>query len=127
MESFKVGSKWKGFFDAPFPYGRQEFTCNVEELTKDCKFVAAGYDKEGNFTVKGLLTNVNHVSEENEDDDICDISFIKDYLTKDGYKGIKYKGKLTGRRINGNYSFDWKKSFISKKVSGVFEMNLVSS
>ena len=73
MESFKVGSKWKGFFDAPFPYGRQEFTCNVEELTTECKFVATGYDKEGNFTAKGLLSNIKHVSEEDDDDQLCDI------------------------------------------------------
>ena len=130
MTIFNIGSNWKGFYDAPLPYGRQEFTCAIDEHTADNTFVAIGQDKEGKFSAKGSLVNIKTASKEEEDDDedeTCDINFIKDYLNEDGYKGVEYKGKLCGTKITGNYSFVWKKSFISKTVTGIFEMNLVTS
>ena len=129
MTTFKSGSNWKGFYDAPLPYGRQQFTCTVAEVTTDYTFAATGQDKAGKFSAKGSLTNIKVVSEKDDSDDnaTCDISFIKDYLNEDGYKGVEYKGKLIGNKITGNYSFVWKKSFISKTVTGIFEMNLVAS
>ena len=126
MATFKGGSNWKGFYDAPLPYGRQEFTCEVEEVTTDYQFVATGHDKEGKFSFKGSLVNFKPVLEETDEDETwCDISFVKDYLSEDGYKGVEYKGKVCGTKITGNYSFVWKKSFLSKNVTGLFEMNLL--
>ena len=131
MTALKCGSKWKGFYDAPLPYGRQEFTCHVEEVKQDYTFVGNGEDKDGKFSVKGSLTNIKAVSNEEEDGNqevSCgDVFFVKDYLSESGYKGIDYKGTLRGSKITGNYSFVWKKSFISKTVTGIFEMNLMLS
>jgi hypothetical protein len=130
MMYLKPGSKWKGFYDAPLPYGRQEFTCEVEEVTEECRFVATGEDKDGKFTLKGCLPNINpSLMKEGQDneDETYDISFVKDYLSEDGYKGVEYKGTLVGTKITGNYSFVWKKGFISKTVTGKFEMNFICS
>ena len=125
MATFNNGSKWKGFYDAPFPYGRQEFTLDVEEVTPDNAFLAIGHDKEGKFSAKGSLSNITLASEEGNE--TCDINFVKDYVSKDGYKGVEYKGKLNGSKIIGHYSFVWRKSFINKSITGIFEMTLVSS
>ena len=35
MTAFKVTSKWKGFFDAPLPYGRREFSCEVTKMSQN--------------------------------------------------------------------------------------------
>ena len=132
MEKFALGSNWEGFYDAPLPYGRQKFSLQVEDVEeKDNTFKAIGSDKDGKFTATGSLTNVkNDLEEDNEKEDnipCCDIHFIKDYISEDGYKGIEYNGKLIGPKITGNYSFVWKKSFLSKTINGIFEMNLVTS
>ena len=127
---FKPGSKLKGFYDAPLPYGRQEFTCAVEEVTEEYRFVATGEDKDGKFSLKGCLTNIEpSLMKEGEDneDETYGISFVKDYVSEDGYKGVEYKGTLVGTKITGNYSFVWKKGFISKTVTGKFEMNFICS
>ena len=132
MATFAVGSHWEGFYDAPLPYGRQKFTLQVEDVKeKDNAFKAIGSDKDGKFTAIGSLTNgTNDLKEDNVKEDYtpcCDIHFIKDYIAEDGYKGIEYNGKLIGQSIKGNYSFVWKKSFLSKTINGMFEMNLVTS
>ena len=132
MAIFVLGSHWEGFYVAPLPYGRQKFTLQVEDVKeKDNTFKASGSDKDGKFTATGSLTNVkNDLEEDNEKEDYisyCDIHFIKDYISEDGYKGIEYNGKLIGPKITGNYSFVWKKSFLSKTINGIFEMNLVTS
>ena len=132
METFVLGSHWEGFYDAPRPYGRQKFTLQVEDVKeKDNTFKAIGSDNDGKFTATGSLTNVKNDLEENklkEDcTQCCDIHFIKNYISEDGYKGIEYKGKLMGQKITGNYSYVWKKSFLSKTINGIFEMNLVTS
>ena len=132
MATFALGSRWEGFYDAPLPYGRQKFTLQVEDVKeKDNTFKAIGSDKDGKFTATGSLTNVKNDLEKNKekkDDTPCiDIHFIKDYISEDGYKGIEYNGKLIGPKITGNYSFVWKRSFLSKTINGIFEMNLVTS
>ena len=132
MATLALGSHWEGFYDAPLPYGRQKFTLQVEDVKeKDNTFKASGSDKDGKFTATGSLINVkNDLEEDNAKEDdtpCCDIHFIKDYISEDGYKGIEYNGKLIGQKITGNYSFVWKKSFLSKTIKGIFEMNLVTS
>ena len=132
MASFAPGSHWEGFYDAPLPYGRQKFTLQVVDVEeKDNTFKAIGSDKDGKFTANGSLTNAkNDLEEDSEKEEsiiCCDIHFIKDYISEDGYKGIEYNGKLTGQKMTGNYSFVWKKSFLSKTINGIFEMNLVTS
>lgn len=128
--AFQQGSSWKGFYDAPFPYGRQEFTCRVTEMREDGTFVANGDDKEGQFSLKGDLVNIqpNLIKDRGQNEDgTSDIHFIKDYLSEDGYKGIDYKGVLVGTKITGSYTYLWKKGFISKTVTGIFEMNYNTS
>ena len=130
MATFELGSRWEGFYDAPLPYGRQKFTLKVEHVKEeDNTFKAIGSDKDGKFTATGSLTNVkNDLEEDNVKKDCTpcpDIHFIKNYISEDGYKGIEYNGKLIGQKITGNYSFVWKKSFLSKTITGIFEMNLV--
>ena len=132
MATFALGSHWEGFYDAPLPYGRQTFTLKVEDVEeKDNTFKAIGSDKDGKFTATGSLTNLrNDLEEDNVKENYtqcCDIHFIKDYISEDGYKGIEYNGKLIGQKITGNYSFVWKKSFLSKTINGIFQMNLVTA
>ena len=124
MTSFKVNSKWKGFYDAPLPYGRREFTCKVMKMGEN-RFIGEGEDADGNFLINGNLSNFKTVSKDGMEIQTCDITFVKDYLTEDGYKGIEYNGTLTGEKIKGQYSFLWKKAFISKNVTGEFEMELI--
>ena len=134
MTAFKSGTSWKGFYDAPSPYGREEFTIFVDEVTTDYNFVATGQDRTGSFSAKGSLTNIKVPVAVDDQQDIdeevsatCDISFIKDYLDEKGYKGIKYNGRLCGHKITGEYSFVWRASFLSKNVKGIFEMNIDKS
>ena len=125
MTALKIGSKWKGFYDAPLPYGRREFSCEITEITENQSFVGQGEDAEGIFSIKGSLGNTKIILEDGQERQTCDISFVKDYLADDGYKGVEYKGTLSDHKITGQYSFLWKKAFISKTVTGIFEMEVV--
>ena len=125
MASLQVGSNWKGFYDAPLPYGRREFSCEITKITENQSFIGQGEDAEGNFSIKGSLGSTKTISEDGQESVTCDITFIKDYLADDGYKGVEYKGTLTDHRITGQYSFLWKKAFLSKTVTGIFEMEVV--
>ena len=134
MTLFRTGSSWKGFYLAPSPYGREEFTIVVDEVTPDFNFVATGHDNTGTFSAKGSLTNIKAPVTDSEHENIdskgsptCDINFTKDYLDEKGYKGIKYNGKLCDNKITGEYSFVWRASFLSKTVTGIFEMNIDES
>ena len=120
MTAFKLTSKWKGFFDAPLPYGRREFSCEVTKMSQNM-FIGRGEDSDGGFSFNGSLSNIKTISQDGIETQTCDITFVKDYLAEDGYKGVEYKGILTGDKIKGNYSFLWKKAFLSKTVTGIFE------
>ena len=125
MSLFKVGFKWKGFYDAPLPYGRREYTCEIIEIKDEYNFIGQGEDAEGQFSIKGSLSNIKTIVEDGTEHQTCDVHFNKDYLSDDGYKGIQYNGKLVQEKITGEYSFLWKKAFLSKTVTGKFEMDLV--
>merc|ERR1712133_59405 len=120
MTAFKVGSKWKGYFDAPLPYGRRDFSCEITEMTDKNSFVGEGEDADGKFSIKGSLCNFTNIMENGQEWQICEINFVKDYLADDGYKGIQYKGTMNREKITGEYSFLWKKAFLSKTVTGNF-------
>ena len=125
MSAFKVGSKWKGYFDAPLPYGRRDYICEITEMADKHSFVGEGEDADGKFSIKGSLCNCTTILENGQEREICDINFVKDYLADDGYKGIQYNATLNREKITGEYSFLWKKAFLSKTVTGKFEMEVV--
>ena len=133
MTMFKSGRSWKGFYQAPSPYGRQEVTVFVNEATPDLSFVLTGQDSWGTFSAKGSLTNIKVPVADSEQEHIgdeisrtCDISFIKHYVDEKGYKGIKHNGKLFGNKITGKYSFVWRASFLSKTdIDIIYNMLLI--
>ena len=54
-----------------------------------------------------------------------EVEFVKDYA--DGsHTGIKYKGKVEGGCISGEFRFNFKKMFINMDICEKFWMEIVS-
>ena len=49
--------KFHGWYDAPFPFGRTEFTVTIEEYDEVSEvFTGRGEDKQGQFTISGSIS-----------------------------------------------------------------------
>lgn len=103
-------AKFTGWYDAPFPFGKTEFSLLIESCGPDGEFSGSGQDKQGEFTVKGNVEGQKVV-------------FVKDYKDRK-YTDIKYDGLLDGDHIEGQYSFLYKTLVINMNVKEKFYMKL---
>jgi len=111
LEFISPNTELVGWYAAPFPFGKTEFQLRVLSVDEDGSFTGAGSDKQGDFTVQGFVTGDY-------------VEFVKDYL--DGsHIGIKYKGKVEGDYVNGEYKFNYKKMFINLDIVEKFCMEIV--
>jgi len=115
MKLLTAGAEFVGWFEAPFPFGKTEFQLKITSVNPaDRSFTGTGNDKQGNFTVGGTLFS---------DDEV---EFVKDYV--DGsHTGVKYKGRVEGKCIAGEYKFNYKKMFINMDICENFWMELINN
>ena len=88
--------KFSGWYDAPFPFGKTDFTLTIEKVVAaDGTFFGRGTDKQGHFTIQGQFSCTNDNGE-------GDVTFVKDYVDK-SHTNIQYEGKISGNTISGIY------------------------
>ena len=111
LELFSAESEFAGWYDAPFPFGRTQFQLKITSIHEDWRFTGSGTDKQGEFTVQGRL--------------VCDdVEFVKDY-TDGSYSDIKFKGKVDGQCVSGDYRFTYKRMFINMNICENFWMRVI--
>lgn len=107
------GTSWEGWYAAPSPFGRTEFTVDIEEDDEEGNFTGEGVDKQGEFRIKGNMSGGN-------------VKFTKDY--KDGsHTGVVFEGVMEDGMVKGKYRFLYKKAFISMNICEEFQMKIVKS
>jgi len=111
LELFSAESEFAGWYDAPFPFGKTQFQLKIITLHEDGRFTGTGHDKQGEFTVQGRL-------------DCDDVEFMKDY-TDGSYSGIKFKGKVQGKCVSGDYRFIFKRMLINMNICENFWMEAI--
>ena len=103
--------QFSGWYEAPFPFGKTDFTLTIENCADTGDFSGVGRDKQGEFTVRGQVSGTR-------------VTFVKDY--KDGsHTNIKYDGVMETDHIEGQYSFLFKSFVINMNVQEKFYMKLV--
>ena len=110
-ELCSAGADFVGWYEAPFPFGKTEFTLKIVTVDQDGSFTGTGSDKQGEFTVAGTLAS-------------DDVVFEKEY--KDGsHKGIKYVGRVERNCVAGDYRFNYRKMFINMDICEKFWMEKI--
>jgi len=110
---FLCSTSWEGWYAAPSPFGRTEFTVDIDSADEDGNFSGEGRDKQGEFRIKGKVVDGN-------------VKFTKDY--KDGsHTGVVFEGVLEDGVVKGKYKFLFKKAFISMNICEEFSMKIVKS
>ena len=111
LELCSAGAEFVGWYEAPFPFGKTEFTLKIVTVDQDASFTGTGTDKQGEFNVRGTLVS-------------DDVVFVKDY--KDGsHTGVKYVGRVEGRCVAGEYRFNYRKMFINMDICEKFWMEKI--
>ena len=128
---FVIGSKFSGSYNAPFPFGKTEFTFCIHSVNSSdgnfegriyyfiylyqilfCfKISGKGQDKQGEFVIHG---------KEYEDGKV---EFIKDYIDK-SHTGILYEGMSDGYTVKGIYKFTYKTFLINMNIQEDFSMTV---
>ena len=102
--------QFNGWYEAPFPFGKTDFSLVVITCSGDGEFTGTGQDKQGEFTVKGKI-------------DGSKVSFVKDY--KDGsHTNVQYEGTVDNDHIDGQYYYLYKTFLVNMKVQEKFYMKL---
>ena len=142
-------SEWCGWYGAPAPFGRTEFTLTLTEIDYDDGSIkGSGVDKRGEFEITGKVSPVTAATtsvatEEDEGErESCDesatfifhVEFEKSYIDRSKGTGIYYTGELRkessvetggGRVIMcGKYNYLYQMGFFKMNVSDEFEMVL---
>ena len=91
--------------------GKTEFQLKIVTVDQNGGFTGSGTDKQGDFTIEGTLVG-------------DDVEFVKDYKDE-SHTGVKYKGKVEGNCVNGEYKFNYKKMFINMDICEKFWMEIV--
>ena len=114
---FKPGSKYSGWFDAPFPFGKTEFNVEIYDFNEiDGIFTGRGSDRQGDFKISGKIENMN-------------ITFVKDYI--DGsHTNIQYSGTIliesNTASVSGSYSFTYKTFLVNMNINEKFYMEFLN-
>ena len=108
---FQPGKKLTGYYDAPFPFGRTEFSLEIELYSdQDQSFSGIGRDKQGEFKVQGKLSGDK-------------VEFMKNYV--DGsHTNIKYEGKMEDDQVTGYYTFCYKTFLVTMNIKEKFQMKV---
>ena len=107
-------SQFTGWYDAPLGFGRTDFTATVETFVDTTgEFSASGQDKQGDFTLQGTITG-------------AEVRFVKDFTASDGYKDIKYEGRVSGEEVRGTYKFQYTALFVNIPIHENFYMKVTS-
>ena len=107
---FKSGSKFSGWYEAPAPWGRTDYTMTMETYNKDGSFTGRGQEKQGGFSARGTVSGTS-------------FKMVKDFDNK-SIVGIKYDGTVNNDTVSGNYSFLYQEPGFSKQVTQPFSMKL---
>ena len=62
----RLNLQFTGWYEAPFPFGKTDFTLLIENCADSGDFSGVGSDKQGEFTVRGKV-------------DGAKVTFVKDY------------------------------------------------
>ena len=109
---FQLGNKFTGWYDAPFPFGKTEFSLVIESFNDtDKTFSGSGNDKQGDFKIQGNLNGDNKVE------------FMKGYV--DGsHTNIQYEGIIEDDQVTGHYTFCYKTFLINMNIKEKFQMRV---
>ena len=79
--------QFSGWYEAPFPFGKTDFTLTIENCADSGDFSGVGRDKQGEFSVRGQVEGTR-------------VTFVKDY--NDGsHTNIQYDGQIDDDHIEG--------------------------
>ena len=95
---FVTNVKFRGWYDAPFPFGKTEFTLTIE--THD--------ETDGSFRKGPALTLFIH-STNNPN--------TMQY-------GVQYEGGLAGDTVTGHYTFTYKTFLVNMNIKEKFSMTV---
>ena len=107
---FKIGSIFSGWYEAPAPWGRTDFTLTLETFNSDGSFTGRGVEKQGGFSMRGSINGNSFKA-------------VKDFDNK-SIVNIKYDGTVNNDTVSGNYSFLYQEPGFSKQVTQPFSMKL---
>ena len=137
----QINSTWSGWFGAPAPFGRTEFSLTISDVNYVQRtFKGTGIDKRGEFEINGKIFSANSEEEKNHSNEevlvIFSMEFIKDYKDKSNGTGIHYKGilrrcllsnpddKCSREKVcmSGKYTYLYQLGFMKLNICDDFEM-----
>ena len=125
-------SNWSGWFDAPAPFGRTEYTLTIQIDYVDGSITGRGSDKRGEFEITGKISVSGEVEEPSPSPGgVFPIEFEKCYIDRSKGTEIYYKGVLVndenkGVVMTGKYTYLYKMGFFKLNVCEMFEMIMLS-